>query len=85
LDTSAELAHTNLEPTAGFEPATRFLQISRQLNSARDFRFPSIPRTSIASKEFHWVGYKIGYSKSRPEIPRVQAFNTPGIGGYFSV
>jgi len=52
-----------LEPTAGFEPATRYLQIRRQLNSARDFRFPCIPRISIESKEFHSGGYNGGYRR----------------------
>jgi FtsP/CotA-like multicopper oxidase with cupredoxin domain len=32
----------NLEPTAGFGPATRCLQISQQLNSGRTFGFPCI-------------------------------------------
>ena len=49
--------------TSGFEPLTRCLQIRRQLNSARDFRFPCIPRMSIDSKEFHSGGYNGGYRK----------------------
>jgi len=37
----------NLEPTAGLEPATRYLQIRQQLNSARYFGFPYIRNASI--------------------------------------
>jgi hypothetical protein len=51
----------NLEPTAGFEPATRCLQISRQLNSARVFGFPCIHKGSIRCRSFHWRGYNGGY------------------------
>ena len=59
----------NLEPTAGFEPATRYLQNRPQLNSARDFRFPCIPWASITSKEFHRLGYRIGYRKAPKSAP----------------
>ena len=47
---SRPILYSNLQPTAGFEPATRCLQIRRQLNSARNFRSPCIPRMSIESK-----------------------------------
>jgi hypothetical protein len=50
-----------VEPTVGFEPTTRCLQIRRQLNSARNFSFPCIPRMSAESKEFHSGGYSGGY------------------------
>src|SRR6266566_36220 len=58
--------HRNLEPTAGFEPATRCLQIRQQLNSARNFGFPCIRNASIWSQVFLQLGYKIGYRKSSP-------------------
>jgi hypothetical protein len=57
----------NLEPTAGFEPATRCLQIRRQLNSAAGLGFPCIPRMSIESKEFHSGDYNGGYRKTGEE------------------
>jgi hypothetical protein len=40
------------------------LQISQQLNSAGDFRFPCIRNASIWSQVFLPVGYRIGYSTS---------------------
>jgi hypothetical protein len=60
-------SYSNLEPTVGFEPTTRCLQIRRQLNSVPDFRFPCIRRTSIASKEFHSGGYN-GGTENRDQI-----------------
>jgi hypothetical protein len=39
--------YKNSQPTSGFEPLTRCLQIRRQLNSGRNFGFPRIPRMSI--------------------------------------
>ena len=63
------LTTQNCQPTSGFEPLTRCLQIRRQLNSVPDFRFPCIPRTSIASKEFHSGGYNGGYRKPRLNLP----------------
>src|SRR5438270_11947957 len=53
---------------AGFEPATRCLQIRRQLNSTLDFLFPCIPRTSIEYKEFHSGGYNGGYRKQSTKL-----------------
>src|SRR5437016_8907674 len=53
---------------AGFEPATRCLQIRRQLNSTLDFLFPCIPRTSIEYKEFHSGGYNGGYRKQSRKL-----------------
>src|SRR5438105_15495796 len=53
---------------AGFEPATRCLQIRRQLNSTLDFLFPCIPRTSIEYKEFHSGGYHGGYRKQSTKL-----------------
>src|SRR5438105_8711101 len=60
----------NLEPTAGFEPATRCLQIRQQLNSARNFGFPCIRNASIWSQVFLRVGYRIGYRKPSPKSAR---------------
>src|SRR6266849_9242040 len=57
------------QPTVGFEPTTRCLQISRQLNSGPNFGFPCIPGMSIESKEFHSGGYNGGYSKSSQNPP----------------
>src|SRR5260370_25224685 len=57
-----------MEPTAGFGPATRCLQIRRQLNSAPNFGFPCIRNASIWSQVFLRVGYRIGYSKPIPKL-----------------
>ncbi len=54
------------QPTSGFEPLTRCLQIRQQLDSARDFGFPCIHNASIESQRVLQVGYRIGYSKSSP-------------------
>jgi hypothetical protein len=63
----------NLEPTAGFGPATRCLQISWQLNLARDFRFPCIPRMSIKSKDFQSGGYNGGYRNQTGKLAATHA------------
>ena len=60
------VSYSESEPTAGFEPATRYLQIRRQLNSAPDFRFPCIRNASIWSQVFLRVGYRIGYRNRAP-------------------
>ena len=73
-------AGQNLEPTSGFEPATRCLQIRRRANSARDFSFPCIPRMSIESKELHSGGYTSGYKK--PSAKRLLLANSGATLGF---
>src|SRR5712691_5536826 len=65
-------------------PRTGCLQIRRQLNSARDFRFPCIPRISIESKEFHFGGYNGGHRRSSPKSACAAAFVVPSFFGSVS-
>src|SRR6202022_4918384 len=67
-------SHKRGQPTVGFEPTTRCLQIRQQLNSARNFGFPCIRNASIRSQVFLRVGYRIGYKKPSPKSAWGAAF-----------
>ncbi len=68
------------QPTVGFEPTTRCLQIRRQLNSGRDVRLPCIPRMSIESKESHSGGHDGGYRKLIPRAQFASRLQPPLLG-----
>src|ERR1700737_647618 len=70
---SADLNFQKGQPTVGFEPTTRLLQISRQLNSARVFGCPCIHKGSIKYRSFHWRGYNRGYRNEAWKSRHVRA------------